>query len=286
MKSGRILTVEDHSRDGAGLTYIYPVVSRRAGGVSLGINLNPNNACNFRCVYCQVPNLTYGKAPAIDLELLEDELTAFLKDILHGEFMTRHVPAEARSLKDVAFSGNGEPTSVADFDAVVQRVITAMAAAEVAPAVKLRLITNGSLGHKGHVQRGLARMAARNGEVWFKLDAGDDETMVSINNFPGGISRHVNRLREVAGRCPTWIQTCMFARHGRPLSDVAVDRWINLLSAETEAGTPLEGVYLYGLARQSFQPEAATLSPLTASHLEDIAHRLTRASGLRVVVKT
>lgn len=42
----RQLSVHDQSRDSAGLRYVYPVVSRRAGGVSVGINLNVNNACN------------------------------------------------------------------------------------------------------------------------------------------------------------------------------------------------------------------------------------------------
>ena len=60
-----MLNVSDHSRDSAGLKYIYPVVSRRAGGVSLGINLNVNNACNWRCVYCQVPGLTRGGPPPV-----------------------------------------------------------------------------------------------------------------------------------------------------------------------------------------------------------------------------
>ncbi|MDX9945398.1 MAG: radical SAM protein, partial [Azonexus sp.] len=39
-----MLRTDDHSRDSAGLRYVYPVISRRAGGVSVGINLNPNNA--------------------------------------------------------------------------------------------------------------------------------------------------------------------------------------------------------------------------------------------------
>ena len=56
------LGTDDHSRDAAGLKYVYPVVSRRAEGVSVGINLNPNNACNWRCVYCQVPDLVLGAA--------------------------------------------------------------------------------------------------------------------------------------------------------------------------------------------------------------------------------
>jgi len=41
------LTIHNHNRDSAGYAYVYPVVSRRAGGVSVGINLNPNNACNW-----------------------------------------------------------------------------------------------------------------------------------------------------------------------------------------------------------------------------------------------
>ena len=42
------LSVSDHDRNSAGLTYVYPVISRRAGGVSVGVNLNVNNACNWR----------------------------------------------------------------------------------------------------------------------------------------------------------------------------------------------------------------------------------------------
>jgi hypothetical protein len=35
------LTSINHDRNSAGMTYVYPVVSRRAGGVSVGVNLNP-----------------------------------------------------------------------------------------------------------------------------------------------------------------------------------------------------------------------------------------------------
>ena len=89
------LTVTDHDRDAAHRTYVYPVVSRRAGGVSVGINLNPNNACNWRCIYCQVPGLTRGTAPAIDLAVLENELRGFLDELLHGDFMQTRVPEGA-----------------------------------------------------------------------------------------------------------------------------------------------------------------------------------------------
>ena len=113
-----MLTIEDHNRDVTGMTYVYPVISRRAGGVSIGINLNPNNACNWACVYCQVPGLVRGGPPPVRLELLESELRTFLREITEGDFMLREVPAEARRLVDVAFSGNGEPTSASGFDAI------------------------------------------------------------------------------------------------------------------------------------------------------------------------
>ena len=46
----QVLNIYDHDRDSAGMTYVYPVISRRAGGVSVGINLNTNKACNWRCI--------------------------------------------------------------------------------------------------------------------------------------------------------------------------------------------------------------------------------------------
>ena len=116
------LDFSNHDRDVAGLKYVYPVVSRRAGGVSIGINLNVNNACNWRCIYCQVPNLVRGGPPPVDLGVLEAELRYLLEDILHGDFMAKSVPEDMRRLNDIALSGNGEPTSAKEFPAVVELV--------------------------------------------------------------------------------------------------------------------------------------------------------------------
>src|SRR5687768_11026624 len=79
------LTVSDHRRDAAGLVYVYPVLSRRAGGVSVGVNLNPNNACNWRCIYCQVPDLKRGPAPRINVPQLESELRGLLTEFLAAD---------------------------------------------------------------------------------------------------------------------------------------------------------------------------------------------------------
>lgn len=294
--SDPLLGTGDHSRDSAGMTYVYPVVSRRAGGVSVGINLNPNNACNWRCIYCQVPDLVRGSAPPIDLAQLETELRSLLNDLVHGDFMTRRVPVEVRRIEDIAFSGNGEPTSAREFSAAVE--LARCLRDEFGLDAKLRLITNGSLIDRPAVQEGIARLGAADGEVWFKLDAATRQGIARINGVdldPAGIAR---RLRTCAELCATWVQTCCFSLDGQAPGEAEITAWLDLLkqvqampnqitdaagkTVDTLPGK-LAGVHLYGLARPSMQSEAPRLGRLPASWLEALALR-TRQLGLRVRV--
>ena len=277
-----LLNSTDHRRDSANMTYVYPVISRRAGGVSVGINLNPNNACNWRCIYCQVPVLTRGTAPAIDLIQLEAELRRLLHDLVHGDFMSRRVPVEARRIVDIAFSGNGEPTSAREFAEAVR--IAQCLRDEFQPTAHLRLITNGSLIERTTVQTGLARLAAANGEVWFKLDAGTQSGIQRINGVdldPASISR---RLRICAALCNTWVQTCCFSLDGLAPSETEIAAWLHLLKQSQPAqknheSGKLIGVHLYGLARPSLQTETPRLGRLPADWLEALAQRV-RQLGL------
>ena len=34
--------------------FVYAVISQRARGLSIGINLTPDKKCNFNCLYCEV----------------------------------------------------------------------------------------------------------------------------------------------------------------------------------------------------------------------------------------
>jgi wyosine [tRNA(Phe)-imidazoG37] synthetase (radical SAM superfamily) len=275
------LEVTDHNRDSAGLTYVYPVVSRRAGGVSVGINLNPNNACNWRCIYCQVPDLKRGSAPPIDMAQLERELRGFVDTLLHGDFMRLHVPEGARNIVDVAFSGNGEPTSAREFSLAIELVGRVLRETGLDRTVKIRLITNGSLLGRRQVQEGLRRLGELGGEAWFKVDAGTTEGYRRINNVELSPESVVRNLRRCAKLCSTWVQTCLFAVDGESPKEVAVSAYIDVLS---KAGIErLAGVHLYGLARPSMQPEAGRLSSLPEDELEAIARRL-RKLGLTVQV--
>ncbi|WP_296644441.1 radical SAM protein [Thiobacillus sp. 65-1402] len=265
------------------MTYVYPVVSRRAGGVSVGINLNPNNACNWACVYCQVPDLTRGTAPGINLVQLETELRAMLTAILHGDFMQTRVPEGARRLNDIALSGNGEPTSASAFPRVIELIGRVMADFDLAGKIKLVLITNGSLADRPRVQDGLKKMAALNGEVWFKFDRATASGMRSINQTRISPDRQFERLAVAAHLCPTWLQTCMFALDGAPPSDAEQAAYLSVVERIRMQQIPLQGVLLYGLARPSMQPQASRLSALPAAWLEAFAEKI-RAAGLAVKV--
>ena len=285
MNNNQYLTISDHNRDVSGLTYIYPVVSRRAGGVSIGINLNINNACNWRCLYCQVPNLTRGTPPPINLALLEKELRDFLEFIVLGDFMQRNVAEGDRKLQDIAFSGNGEPTSAKEFPEalkIVEKLLNEFDLLNPAKEhpIKVRLITNGSLMDKPHVLSSMRHLAKMNGEVWFKADAGTSEGVANINDVNINITSLIKRIKACAEACPTFVQTCMVAIDGVAPSEAEITAYIALLSEVKET---IQGVHLYGLARPSMQAEAPRLTRLLPEWLESVAEKI-RAIGLKAFV--
>lgn len=270
-----MLTTNDHSRDKAGLTYVYPVLSRRAGGLSIGINLNTNNACNWRCIYCQVPNLVRGSAPAVNLDKLSQELRSFLADVVHGDFYDREeVPDEFRVIKDIAISGNGEPTTANEFDQVVNLIGLIIEEYGLLNIIKCVLITNGSMVDRTHVKKGLKKLAQINGEVWFKIDSATPKGIATINQVRGSNLSTLKRLKVVAELCPTLIQTCVFSYKNKPPGEYECNAYRNLLNAVISREIPVKSVLLYGVERQSLQPEAEQIDKLPAAWLQDYASSL------------
>jgi pyruvate-formate lyase-activating enzyme len=275
-----MLTPEDHSREAAGMRYVYPVVSRRAGGISIGINLNPNNACNWRCVYCQVPDLKRGGPPPIDLKLLEAELDEFLRRTGSADFLERLAPPGVRRIVDVAFSGNGEPTSAPEFGAALDVVERVLARHVMLDTVRIRLITNGSLVDRVRVRAALAKLGQLGGEVWFKVDAVAPVPTFRINGVRLNAETVRRRLLLCAGLVPTWVQTCVFAWDGAPPAEAEVAAYLDFLVSVKAA---VAGVLLYGLARPSLQPEAGRLGRLPEVWLADLAGKIEKR-GLTVRV--
>jgi len=248
------LSVFDHRRDNLGKTYVYAVLSRRSGGVSIGINLNPNKACNWRCVYCQVNGLTYGKAPPIDLVQLRQELSDTL------------AKWQDHAIVDVSFSGDGEPTSALQFAESVRLVAAVLKEFNLLGKIKIVLITNGSFMLRDHVTEGLKALREAHGEVWFKMDVFNEEGHRRLNHFATTIPSRMQQLAKAAETCPTFIQSCLFLYDGKPSE--TIENYVQGLEHIMAAHIAIQGVLLYAPIRESHQPEGKHIALLPASFLK------------------
>ncbi len=277
------LSTTNHCSDIVGLKYVYPVISRRAGGLSIGINFNTNNSCNWRCIYCQVPNLKIGVAPEIDFRLLEEELKFFLAHVMEGDFYDRFmVDEDKRIIKDIAIAGDGEPTSLKEFAGAIELIGTIATESGVFPKSDYILITNGSLLHQAKVQAGLQRLNEFGGEVWFKLDTATEKGRRFINNSGQSCAAALQNLILSAKLCPTKIQTCLFDYDKQGLSTEERNALLSLLTT-IKAKSNVTQVMLYTLARPSFQPESARLEKLSPEILNAFADEI-RLLGYEVTV--
>ncbi|MCX7066936.1 MAG: radical SAM protein [Methylococcales bacterium] len=269
-----ILITNNHSRDIAGLNYIYPVLSRRADGLSIGVNFNTNNACNWRCIYCQVPDLKIGAAPEMDFQLLEEELRFFLGSVLHGDFYSRFQVAESQQvIKDIAISGNGEPTSLKAFAKAVELIGHIATEFGIFPNSRYVLITNGSLIHQAKVQAGLKILKAYGGEIWFKLDSATEQGRMSMNNVQQSSQSQLKNLLLATQCCPTKLQICLLDYDNQGVSEKERSAFLNLLTT-IKAKASLQHIMLYTIARPSLQPEASRLAPLSIAVLHEFADEI------------
>ncbi|MFN7094207.1 MAG: hypothetical protein ACK4M7_02480 [Burkholderiales bacterium] len=272
------LTFQDHSRIFANHRYIYPVVSRRSQGVSLGINLNINNACNWRCIYCQVEGLVRGNPQQVDLVKLESELTYMLEWITQGDFMQKYAPIGLQRFNDICFSGNGESTLSKQFLPVMEIVAKLRAKYYLQDKVKTVLITNGSEVAREDILTALAMLQENNGEVWFKVDSASWEGINKINQVNLSLESVTKRLQLAAGVCKTYIQTCLFKIAEQDPKQLEIDEYINLVA---QVRSLIAGVFLYSTARNPALPEGQHISQVSEEFLASVAARL-RQLGVTV----
>ena len=263
----------DHRRIWQDFQYAYPVISRRSKGVSLGVNLNPDKACNFDCVYCEVDRTTEGPRSDVDLVQLEREMAALLDLTVNGTlFATSPFSSarpEQRRLNDIAFSGDGEPTTAPEFaDAIA--CIARLKAERGLHDVKLVLITDSSRLQAPEVIRGLDLMMASQGEIWAKLDAGTEAFYREVNRSKVPFQRLLDNITATARRWPVTIQTLFLEWRGQGPSPQEVEAYLDRLRAIRAQGT-LQGIQLYTVARPTPEPEAR---PLRAPVMDELAVRV------------
>jgi pyruvate-formate lyase-activating enzyme len=267
-----------HGRDLGTNRYVYAVVSRRARGLSVGVNMNPDKVCNFDCPYCQVDRTIPGGSPVVDVEVLEAELSALLAAASTGTLFEQApfdtVPPALQRVADIAFAGDGEPTSPREFPEAARLARDARDRHDL--DVPLRLLTNATLLDRDRVWEALPHFD----ELWCKLDAGTDRHF----HFAGGtsmpFSRVLTNLVRVARVRPITVQSLFFAYDGAGLGGDEIDAWILRLREILTEGGQIQCVQVYTVARRPTDPK---VEPLPEQQLQAIAERV-RELGLAAEV--
>jgi wyosine [tRNA(Phe)-imidazoG37] synthetase (radical SAM superfamily) len=273
----RRLDFHDHRRELEENRYVYAVVSRRAGGLSIGVNLNPDKACNFDCPYCQVDRTTPGAPARVDVTVLAAELSDLLGRA-RGDLWSRPpfdtVAPDMRRVADIAFAGDGEPTTPREFPAAARAARDARD--RVAPGVPLRLLTNATLFHKERVRAALADFD----DLWCKLDAGTEAYFRLVDGTRLPFRRVLENLLLVARERPVVVQSLFPAIGGAGPGDAEVAAWVERLREIVAQGGHVEHVQVYTVARAPSDPR---FTPLDRERLEAIAESARRA-GLDTAV--
>ena len=263
-----------HPRRWQDFHYVYPVVSRRSGGLSIGINLNIDKACNFDCIYCCVDRSVPPIRGDVDLEQVTAELDRMLELAVSGEIWEdeafRNVPASLRRVNDIAFSGDGEPTAYPGFDEACARVIDRKKGHDL-DGVKIVVITNATLLDRPGVRRALERLDKHGGEVWAKLDAGSEGyyQLVDQTRFP--FQKVLDNILACGQQRKIVIQSLFMRVHSQPLPDDEYVAYLDRLEELLQSGCQIQLVQLYTTARRVAQPY---VSPLSHRELDDLKTRL------------
>src|SRR5689334_15308983 len=196
--------------------FVYVVVSPRARGLSVGVNMNPDRQCDFNCVYCEVRRDAPMVNATLDVDVLEVELKETLAFVRGGRMREVHayrgLPDELLQLRHVALSGDGEPTLSPSFTEGLQAVVHVRALSEP-PFFKLVLITNGTGLDSPHVQHGLEAFT-KSDEVWIKLDGGTQAYVNKVNQADVPLERILANIVLTGRKRPVIIQSLFPAIRG------------------------------------------------------------------------
>ena len=245
-----------------------PIHSRRLG-MSLGINLMPNDGkiCSFDCVYCEAGFNAQG--PGKDGVPTREAVKKQLKRKLE------EMKEQGQTLDVITFSGNGEPTLHPEFEKVVDDVLRLRN--EYFPDAKVSVLSNSTMAGKTSVVKALLKVDNN----ILKLDSALPHTFrlinrpVSPNCLPEGV---IADLKRFEGQCV--VQTIMLRGEfeGKRFDNTTDEELDALLAAYLEI-KPRE-VMLYSIDRKT---PAENLEKVSKEELERIAQRF-RDAGIKVQV--
>ncbi len=269
-----------HPREFADFVYTYPVVSRRSGGVSIGVNLNLDKFCNFDCPYCQVDRTVPKPKQAISVSAIRAELekllAAFDANGICGLERFAAIAAADKRLRDIAVSGDGEPTMAPEFGPVCE-MLAALQSSRPELDFQLILITNSTLLDRGNVLAGISHLLSRKGEVWAKLDAGTEEWYQRVNISRVGLDRIEANLIRLGQDHPYKIQSLFCGLDGVLPPAGEQDAYLGRLRRIKDSGSDIREVQLHTLARK---PAQASCTPVTLGLLQDLRGRIETEIGI------
>jgi wyosine [tRNA(Phe)-imidazoG37] synthetase (radical SAM superfamily) len=269
----------EHSRHFANNRFVYPVVSRRSHGISIGVNLNPDKVCNFDCIYCQVNRVEQSETRFVETDQLLRELDDMLTLVTSGELFADekfvHTPVELRRLNDIAFSGDGEPTTYRNFDDIIEACAGAKRRHGL-DDVKMVLITNASMFHKPAVERGLAALDANQGEIWAKLDAGTEDYYRLVERTTIPFKRILDNITAAARLRPLVIQALFMRIKGEPPPPDEQAAFCERLNEIVTAGGRIKLVQIYTVARPPAENFVTPLTDAEVDALVDLVRLRTR----------
>ncbi len=273
----------NHNRIYGSNRFVYPVLSRRSNGVSLGVNLNPDKVCNFDCIYCQVDRTTRSETRFVEMDQLLAELRTTLDFITSGEFFGdgpfKDIPPELKRLNDIAFSGDGEPTTYKNFDEIISACASLKQELEL-DDVKMVLITNASMFHRDHVKAGLQILDENRGEIWAKLEAGTEAYFQTIDRTSFKLQEIVDNIAAAAQRRSVVIQSLFMNVNGVAPSNEELLAFCSRLSEIVTAGGAIDHVQVYTVARP---PAESFVTALSNSEVDQIVTLVKEQTGITAV---
>ncbi|MBN2212249.1 MAG: radical SAM protein [Sedimentisphaerales bacterium] len=257
--------------------------------MSVGVNLNPDQQCNFNCRYCQVHRMfASAKVSLLTGEEFERTLRRELYDVLtlatSGELFSfsafEDVAPALRRVNDIALSGDGEPTAAKEFLPTC-RICAEVKKELTLTQVKLVLLTNASLLDQPEVQEGLAVLDAHQGEIWAKLDAGTEDYYRYVNRSAIPFERILNNLAAAARQRPIIIQTLLANMEGKGPDAGELAAYQERLRELLNKGGSIKEIHLLTVARP---PAENNVSALPQTMLEQVAYEIQTGLNLPVYI--
>ena len=280
---GRTDTAFGCPRDFLVNRFVYTVVSSRARGLSVGVNMNPDKYCNFDCAYCEVNRDEPPREALLNVAVMAEELEHTLELVQSGQIRERpcyrNVPDELLKLRHVALSGDGEPTLCPFFVEAVQAVIHIRARGKF-PFFKIVLITNASGLNLPDVEEGLRSFTPRD-EIWAKLDAGTQKYMDCVNKAECTIEQVAANILRLARQRPVIIQSLFPSLNGAEPPEWEIEAYVERLTELKAGGAQIPLVQVYSATRPTPHSECGHLSLRSLSR---IVRRVREATGLTAEV--